>query len=249
MPLFGEGELDLKDSDPPKEEKPEQKKSSVVKQDYGSTGSTGEEKMEEGAEVLLDSSEAKYVKTKLVDPETLKPHKPGQNPCLWLFHLLEGVTSVVCVALMTTQVFPFFMMRIKDIGVLTLALKVYISLFCLLFILTETSAPIPIVRRSALLQPYLSRGFLYSFLGLISVEEAYSERVKEMISYGNNEFHISWAPLFMEVTSWLMLACGVVYFLLGICCMKRLRDRVKQDEIDAWKRYRDELKEWKERFG
>ena len=260
MPLFGEGELDLKDSDaPPKGGKSSEKNRTTdtagkkeEKANYGSTAntvSTEEEKMEEGTEVLMDRAEAKYVKTKLVDPETLKPHKPGQNACLWLFHLLEGVTTVVCVCLMATQLFPFFMMKLKDIGVLTMFLKAYISLFCLLFILTETNAPIPLVRRSALLQPYATRGFLYSFLGLICVEEAYSERVKDIVSHGKDEFHIGWAAIFMEVSSWLMLSCGVVYCLLGICCMKRVRDRLQQNEKDAWRQYRDAMKEWNERFG
>lgn len=206
--------------------------------------------MEEGAEVLLDRDEAKYIKSKLVDPQTLKPHTPGHNPCLWMFHLLEGVTTVVCCCLLVSQVFPFFIMRLRDIGFLVTLLKVYISLFCLLFVLTETGAPVPLLRGSALLQPYLSRGFLYSFLGLICVEEAYSERVKDMMSNSNrDEFHISWAPLFMQVTAWLVLSCGVIYMLLGICCLKRLRDRMQQNEIDAWRKYRENLREWQQRFG
>jgi hypothetical protein len=264
MPLFGEGDVDVKDPGAGKGEKSTKPNRTTTKAEadaekkeakinYGSTaansGTTEEEKMEEGTEVLMDRAEAKYAKTKLVDPETLKPHKPGQNACLWLFHLLEGVTTVVCICLMATQLFPFFMMKLKDIGVLNMFLKAYISLFCLLFILTETNAPVPQVRRSALLQPYATRGFLYSFLGLICVEEAYSERVKDIVSFGSNEFHISWAAIFMEITSWLMLSCGVLYGLLGICCMKRLHDHMKQNEIDAWKRYHEELKRWKERFG
>lgn len=222
------------------------------KKDYGTakkkTTTTDEEKMEEGAEVLLDSSDAKYVKSKLVDPETLKPHAPGYNPCLYMFHLLEGVTTVICCVMLVTQIFPFFVMKFKSIGVLVTVLKVYISLFCLLFVLTETGAPVPLVRRSALLQPYASRGFLYSFLGLICLEEAYSERVKDMMAY-KDQFHISWAPLFMQIASWCMLSCGVVYMLLGICCLKRIRDRLKQNEIEAWKEYRKGMREWQERFG
>jgi len=259
--LFGDGGLNLQD---PSEEKSTTTSTTAsskeqTKKNYGALSppsddaNTEEEKLEEGV-VLLNEDEAAYVKTKMVDPETLKPHKPGQNPCLWLFHWLEGVSTVAAFCLLVTQILPFFLVRFRDIpqriGVLNMALKVYISLFCVLFIFNETEAPVPLVRRSALLKPFFSRGFLYSFLGLICVEEAYSERVKDIVSHAaSDEFHVGWAAIFMEVTSWLMLSCGVVYLLLGMCCMKGLRDRIKQNEIDAWKKYREEMKEWHKRFG
>ena len=115
--------------------------------------------------------------------------------------------------------------------------------------LTETGAPVPILRHSPLLQPYASRGFLYSFLGLIGVQEAYSERVRDVMKAHGDEFHISWAPLFLQVTAWLVLSSGVVYLVLGICCLQRVRDRLHQNELDAWRQYRVDLREWQQRFG
>jgi len=142
-------------------------------------------------------------------------------------------------------VIPLFFAPLKAQGYFDLALKVYVALFCLLFILVECDTPIPLIRNSDLLQSYLSRGFLYSFLGLICLEEAYSERVKEMVSSHADEFHVAWASLFMQISSWLIFACGIFYMLMGLCCLKRLRDKIRIKDKDVWKKYRKDLKEWK----
>lgn len=122
---------------------------------------------------------------------------------------------------------------------------VYVALFCMIFILVECDAPVPFIRNSPLLQTYLSRGFVYSFLGLICLQEAYSERVKEMVSAHADEFHVAWASLFMQLSSWLIFGCGVGYMLMGVCCLKNLRDKLREKDKKNWKRYRREMKEWK----
>jgi hypothetical protein len=183
-----------------------------------------------------------------------KPHMPRQNPCLWCFHLLEGFATIVSLCLLVTQVLPLFYVRFSDfagqIDFLSLALKVYISFFCLFFIATELGLPLPPVQASPMLQNYTSRGVLYSFLGLICVQEAYSERVKDMVDHRDDAyFHVGWAAIFMQITSWLMLGVGVVYILLGVCCLKRLRDRMEQDEKVTWANYRQGIAEWKTKYG
>lgn len=176
-----------------------------------------------------------------------KPHIPPQNPCLWCFHLLEGITVVSSLCLVISQILPLFMFSLGQIGVLNLALKVYISLFCIMCMANEVE--VPILKRFGLLQTYPGRGFFYSFMGLICVEEAYSERVKDMVAHQLDTFHVGWAAIFMQITSWLMLAVGVLYMLLGLCCMKRVKDRMNENERNAWKTYRDSLKEWKKKYG
>jgi hypothetical protein len=215
----------------------------------GDDSKNDEEKQEEGAVLVITPAKNTL---KQVDPETLKPHRPNQNACLWMFHLLAGISTAAAICLLITQLLPFFLVKFADIpariGILSTALKLYISLFCILFVLTETGAPVGFIRNSALLQTYLSRGILYSFLGLICVEEAYSERVKDIVER-QDEFHLSWAAIFMEVSSWLFLGTGALYMLLGLCCLKRLRDRLRQNEIDSWKKYREDLKAWNDKYG
>ena len=86
-----------------------------------------------------------------------------------------------------------------------------------------------------------------SFVGLICVEEAYSERIRDIVSR-KDEFHVGWAAIFMQISSWLMLAMGVLYMLLGICCLKHLKDKMRDDEREAWRNYRRDMKQWKELY-
>lgn len=179
-----------------------------------------------------------------------RPHMPNQNPCLWLFHLLQGIAVISALCLLVSQAIPIILTTSTSLPAqmtfLSLALKAYISLFCITFALVELDLPIPFLRTSELLQTFISRGFIYSFLGLICVEEAYSERVRDIVSHGKDEFHVGWLAIFMQISSWVMLGVGALYMLLGVFCLRGLRDRLHRKEQDDWKKYRENLKVWKE---
>jgi hypothetical protein len=179
-----------------------------------------------------------------------KPHVPGVNPCLWLFHTLQGIGVLASLMLCVTQMIPIVFARgdvLERVGPASVALKAYISSFCVVFVAVETDLPVPFLRDSNLFQRYFSRGFLYSFLGLICLEEAYSERVRDIVRKNQSAVDsVGWAPIFMQLSSWLMLAVGCVYMLMGLCCLKRLRDRLKEKEQQEWKEYREAIKRWKD---
>ena len=254
-PLFGTGELALSDPSPtPPPSTKDVEKGAV--QTYGAiAASIQKPPASKESKEKDDSSKKKEV---WIDPESLKPHIPHQNACLWMFHLLEGIAIAAAIALMATQVLPFLLPPASSsstsstaqgitMGVLTIALRGYITLFCVLCIATELGTTW-VHRTLPLLQFYLSRGFLYSFLGLMCAEEAYSERVKEVMATQTAWQHLGWASIFMEVSAWCMLAIGIVYMLLGVCCCKRVRDHYQQKERDAWKKYKEDLTLWKRQW-
>lgn len=105
----------------------------------------------------------------------------------------------------------------------------------MLFVLIEWD--IPIVRNANFLQNYLSRGFLYSFIASSCLEEAFSELVKDMAAHSREQFHIAWFSLFMQVSSWMMLCLGAVYMLLGLCCLKGVRDKMVKKDRERWETY------------
>ena len=53
----------------------------------------------------------------------------------------------------------------------------------------------------------------------------------------------------MQISSWMMVSLGVVYMLLGICCMKVIRDRMKSEYQERWETYKDAMKIYKENTG
>lgn len=81
------------------------------------------------------------------------------------------------------------------------------------------------------------------------LQEAYSERVKEIVHTHADEFHVAWASLFMQIASWLMLACGLLYMIMGMLCLQGLHDKMYAKNKDAWKKYKRDMKEWKRLYG
>ena len=110
----------------------------------------------------------------------------------------------------------------------------------------EAELPVPFVRNSTLLNAFWSRGFIYSFIGLVCTTEAYSERVDDLMTHSSQRFYIGWGPVFMQVTSWMMFATGAVYMMLGLCCLRGLRDKMKQKEKEDWKQYRTDMRAWRQ---
>jgi hypothetical protein len=112
------------------------RKRAVIKNDDGS--------VESDDEITTDS---RLPSVHMGDP---KPHVPGQNACLWLFHLLQGMATVSSAALLVTQVVPFFVVPsdhiIESVGLFSLVLKVYIASFCAIFIVIETGLPVPFLK-------------------------------------------------------------------------------------------------------
>jgi hypothetical protein len=74
------------------------------------------------------------------------------------------------------------------------------------------------------------------------LEEAYSERVEDMIAHAKDQFHVSWISLFMQISAWALLAIGGVYMLLGLCCLHALRKRVYRNHKVKWETYREAMR-------
>lgn len=255
MPLLGESHLSLQDPEnPPAEPKDASK-------DYGATDEAKKKTKTKSKAPGGIKETIEVPKGKADDASTItndgrnsvisqiieKPHVPSQNPCLWLFHLLEGIATLTSALLMFSQLIPLFMPsgKVTHPDVLAAILKLYVSLICFAFIVVEADLPVPFVRDSSLLQTFGSRGFIYSFVGLVTTTEAYSQRVDDLITHSSDKFYIGWVPIFMQVVAWMMFGIGAAYMMLGICCLRGMRDRMKQQERDMWKQYREDMRKWR----
>lgn len=94
----------------------------------------------------------------IVITESGKPEMPRPNCFLAFFNLLEGLAMITCLALMASQIIPFIVVPFKELGWANACLKVYISLFCVLFVLVEWDMPIGFLRDASFLQTYVSVG-------------------------------------------------------------------------------------------
>jgi hypothetical protein len=266
LPLFGTGRIPLEgevpDNPPPADDEgfppnygstQNSKESPAPSSKSGTSKGKSKKKKKEAPKSIFDdenpadddSSFVSDIDSATAEILSTKPHMPTRIWCLEFFRVVNGVTITACLGLLATQMIPLFLAPLASQGYFDLALKVYNSLFNILFILVEFNAPLPIIKDSQLLQSWVPRGCLMSYVGLVCLEESYSERVKEIIHTHADEFHVAWASLFMQISLWLMLGCGVFYMLMGMCCLQKVRNKLRQKDKDLWKRYRRELKEWK----
>lgn len=95
---------------------------------------------------------------------------------------------------------------------------------------------------NGIIQNWVLRGFLYSFIGLIGMEQDLAIRVEE-ISAGSAsvlgpDFLTLFAMLFINITAWTMISVGILYIVLGMFCLQGLYERIEKD-------YREKVSEWK----
>mmetsp|Transcript_14321 Transcript_14321/g.23170 ORF Transcript_14321/g.23170 Transcript_14321/m.23170 type:complete len:343 (+) Transcript_14321:1008-2036(+) len=180
---------------------------------------------------------------------TGRPERPTRGWCLDVFFFIEGCAILTCVSLLATQVLPLILIPISEIEPVTFVLKIYISLFSILFMIVESDLPVPYVHQAIFLQTYSPRGFLYSFLGLTCLQEAYSERVDDMIAHASDKFHVAWFALFLQVSAWSLCILGALYFAMGLFCLKRFRDKLVHEHRAKWSLYRQEMKEFLQQNG
>eukprot|EP00584_Thalassiosira_punctigera_P027230 CAMPEP_0172579342 /NCGR_PEP_ID=MMETSP1067-20121228/139198_1 /TAXON_ID=265564 ORGANISM="Thalassiosira punctigera, Strain Tpunct2005C2" /NCGR_SAMPLE_ID=MMETSP1067 /ASSEMBLY_ACC=CAM_ASM_000444 /LENGTH=227 /DNA_ID=CAMNT_0013372059 /DNA_START=32 /DNA_END=715 /DNA_ORIENTATION=- len=107
-----------------------------------------------------------------------------------------------------------------------LVLKIFLSSFSALVILNELEWW-GALRNSPLFWNFIPRGYFYAFIGLVSTEE---NNLKPKPSSPLTDMPVDYtAALFIETSSWAMVAVGILYLLFGLCCGQHYLGRVKDD--------------------
>ena len=155
-----------------------------------------------------------------------------RKSCLHIFFDFVGsVTSISALCMVLSQVLPLFFVDECEIGPVQMALRVYMTVFCVGVIVAELECLF--INSMPLLHNWLVRGIVYSFLGIVGMEES----VAVKFDFKNDDNNVTTtkeghASLFIKLSSYAMTAMGALYFLMGCLCMRRLRDncRMKYNE-------------------
>ena len=102
-----------------------------------------------------------------------------------------------------------------------MALRCYMAVFCILVITAEQE--IILVNNLPILQNWILRGLIYSFLGIVGLDES------EAINYktdGTPSLSFEHASVFILLSSSAMIAVGILYFLMGILFLQLFRDNL-----------------------
>ena len=157
---------------------------------------------------------------------------PRRNCCHAMFIFLSVVSVLTCLAMIVSKVLPLFLTNdIHEQSYVQLAIRGYIAFFCLIFILAEVEAPI--VRTNGNLQNFISKGFNYTFVAAVAMGQIEATlAVKSIKKVSEGPLGIDWSEIsviFVELPPWIMGGVGLLYMVLGLLCMRAVRDRCRED--------------------
>lgn len=183
-PLFGTGNLSLHDGEGDSNIKNNKERTIDVEQPSGKPASYGAVSTEQSDDEDEDEHEVEHtvittatsasggsskvsskagnkkkqpkkVVRQIVITESGKPEMPRPNCLMATFHFVESLGVITCLALMASQVIPLVVVPFNELGVANVCLKVYIAVFCVLFVFIEWDAPFRFLRDASFLQTYV----------------------------------------------------------------------------------------------
>jgi len=179
--------------------------------------------------------------------KTGRPKAPSRHWIVRLFFAIQSFGIITNLALFVSQILPLLFVAVTSTGKTYLALKVYLCALAIIFLIIEFDHPrIPFLRKASFLKTFSSRGFLYTFLGLVCFDEANSEAALGALKVNNiaSVFQVSWFALLNVIAAWSLVGLGLLYFLMGILCLQKVRNRYVYDDRQKWKAYREALAKW-----
>ena len=151
------------------------------------------------------------------------------------FMFFASITTLSIIVLACMSISQIILLSKKHLPFLQFSLRLYILIFCLVFMLVEMDWP-PQIMRNLPTNNWLMRGWIYSFLGLVGMEEAFAVLVSD--SSTSNILGSDLISIFVQLSSWGMVVIGVLYFVLGLCFMRSLKEKVRKDYYAAKERHR-----------
>jgi len=172
------------------------------------------------------------------------PNRPKREWPVKVFFVIEACALLTCLTLLVSQLLPIVFVPISDFDDRAyLALKIYMCIFSIIFMIVEIDQPsIPFLKNAVFSTTYATRGFVYTFFGLICFEEAYSEKAHKMLEKAESSSSIltvSWFATSNRLAAFSLLSMGILYFLMGICCLQTIRNQFIYGDRATWKAYRN----------
>ena len=104
-------------------------------------------------------------------------------------------------------------------------------MFYFIFVLIESR-----VLRGLAYSNWILRGFVYSFIGLIGLEQDLAKKVEDIAAGTTSVFGPDigtlFAMLFVSITTWIIIGVGALYAVLGLLCLQRWNERMEKDHTE-----------------
>jgi hypothetical protein len=151
--------------------------------------------------------------------EELYPSKKCFHSFTILISLIVGLSSLLmCIS-------QFVGLALQATTNIQYVVHIYGILLSVLAMMTELGWT-SIVTDSKILNNWISRGIFYTFIGMIGLMQDEAEPLKkDNESIGGRNVDM----MFIYVVAYLMIACGVLYFCMGILCLQVLARKQREE--------------------
>ena len=176
-----------------------------------------------------------------------KPDGPQKSICHLLFDSVRYLAIIASSMMLLMQLVPLYILKSESTW-LQIAVRSYLAIFCLFFILTESNIPILRDLLSKFAHSnWILRGFLYSFIGLIGIEQNLAIKVADIAAGATNSvlgptYEKLFESLFMDITTWTMISVGILYFVLGLLCMQQWYEKLSKNHNQKVREYKQKKK-------
>lgn len=155
-----------------------------------------------------------------------RPDRPKREWPVKVFFFIEVYALLTCTLLLISQLLPIIFIPLSEFSFGYFALKIYMCIFSIIFIIVEIDHPFfTFINRAVFLTTFATRGFMYTFFGFICFEEAYSKKVSLKLEASSSIFEVSWYAIANRIAAFSLISLGTLYFLMGIFCLQKIRDK------------------------
>ena len=206
-----------------------------------------ESSQSQGATTKSSKSKRRKKKQKSVQAkikEQLQRRIEGPQRSIWLvaFDFIRIVAVAANFMMLAQQLLPLVILK-ETSTLLQNAVRAYMIIFCVSFIALELR--VPLLSRIAMPSSnWILKGFMYSFIGLIGMEQDLALKVEDIAAGTSSllspDYGTMIATLFLTLTTWIMICVGAVYTLLGLLCMQRWYENME-------KKHSEKVREWKKK--
>ena len=137
----------------------------------------------------------------------------------WFHKFVLFISILVLLAGVNMALGQLAGMYFEENGPIQYVLRLYVVVLCALVIMIELEWT-KFASESKILDYWVTRGLFYAFIGVIGIDQ----------NDTSGDFEGSSASLkWIKAAAWIMVACGAIYFVMGICCLQMVYDKLRKD--------------------
>ena len=163
-----------------------------------------------------------------------------------IFHLAFDMVRYMAILascmMLLMQIIPIVILDEGEITGLQYFVRIYLIIFCISFVLLESRIPLLRGITFPAHNNWILRGFMYTFIGVIGMEQDVAIKVEDIASGTSNilgpDYGTLFASLSIAITTWIMVGVGILYMILGMMCLQRWYEKLDEE-------YRNKVTEWK----